>query len=188
MRVRLRHHACISNVGGHTVTASLYHQLDETDRRIVDLLREDGRMPFREIGRQLDVSESMVRKRVTRLLDQGWMKIQAISDPLKLGVPVVATTYATVKPGQTEDFANRMAAHPAVRYAAVGIGNRLVVESLHADHKELHAFLESELGRPGIETSETLLVVDIKKSVWDWAIPGESDAHTEFNPLARRTA
>lgn len=150
-----------------------YAQLDAIDRRIVDALREDGRMAFREIARRIDVSEAMVRKRVARLLDLGWMKIQAISDPLQLGVPVVATTYARVRPSQLEEITMRIARHPAARYVANGIGSyNLVVESLHADNAELHAFLQAELGRPGIVTSETIHVVDIKKSVWDWEIPG----------------
>lgn len=151
-----------------------YLQLDPVDRRIVDLLREDGRIPYREIARRLEVSESMVRKRVRRILDEGWMKIQAISDPLRLGVPILATTYANVRPGEVEAITDRIARHPAARYVAIGVGaSNLVVESLHADVGDLHEFLQSELGRPGIVASETVQVVKIKKSVWDWAIPGD---------------
>ena len=149
--------------------------LDPIDRSIVDLLRDDGRMAYREIARRLHVSESMVRKRVQRLLDQGWMKIQAISDPLQLGVPILATTYANVRPGQVENVTDHIARHPAVRYVAIGVGSHnVVVESLHADNAELHEFLQRELGRPGIVASETVQVVKIKKSVWDWAIPGDT--------------
>lgn len=151
-----------------------YRQLDRVDRRIVDLLRDDGRMPYREIARRIGVSESMVRKRVGRLLEANWMKIQAISDPLQLGVPIVATTYARVRPGQVEEITDRFARHPAVRYVAIGVGSHnVVVESLHANNGDLHEFLQRELGRPGIVTSETVQVVKIKKSDWDWAIPGD---------------
>ena len=155
--------------------APSYLQLDPTDRRIVDLLREDGRMAYREIARRLEVSESMVRKRVKRLLNGNWMKIQAISDPLELGVPILATTYARVRPGRVEEITDRIARLPAVRYVAIGVGSHnVVVESLHADNGELHEFLQRELGRPGFVTSETVQVVKIKKSVWDWAIPGDT--------------
>jgi Lrp/AsnC family transcriptional regulator for asnA, asnC and gidA len=164
-----------------------YRQLDPTDRRIVDLLREDGRMPYREIARKLDVSESMVRKRVGRLLDMNWMKIQAISDPLQLGVPMVATTYARVRPADVEEVTDRIARHPAARYVALGIGSyNLVVESLHAGAEDLHDFLTRELGRPGIVASETIQVVKIKKSVWDWAIPGGSDPDADVPDSPRR--
>ena len=150
-----------------------YRQLDPVDRRIVDLLREDGRMAFRAIARRLEVSESMIRKRVARLRKQGWFKILAISDPLQLGVPILATTYARVRPAQVEEVTERIVRHPAVRYLAIGVGgHNVVVESLHADNGELHEFLQAELGRPGIVESETIQVVEIKKSVWDWEIPG----------------
>lgn len=144
-------------------------------------------MPFREIARRLDVSESMVRKRVGRLLEMNWMKIQAISDPLQLGVPMVATTYARVRPGDLEEVTDRIARHPAARYVALGIGSyNLVVESLHADAEELHDFLTTELGRPGIVSSETIQVVKIKKSVWDWAIPGDQGPDADVPVPTRR--
>ena len=149
-----------------------YEQLDTTDRLIVDFLREDGRMPYREIARRIGVSESMVRKRVNRLLEQGWMRILAISDPLQLGVPILATTYLKVSPRSVEEVTDSIARSEAVRYVAVGVGSyNVVVESLHGSNAELHRFIQRELGLEGIISSETIQVVAIKKSVWDWEIP-----------------
>ncbi len=149
-----------------------YHQLDAVDQRIVDLLRQDGRMPYREIARRLGVSESMVRKRATKLLDSGWMRVLAISDPLKLGVAIVATTYATVSPHALERVTDELARHGAVRYLAIGVGSHnVVLESLHASDEDLHDFIQRELGKEGIIRSETIHVVKIKKSVWDWPMP-----------------
>lgn len=160
-----------------------YRQLDPVDRSIVDYLRDDGRMPFREIARRLEVSESMVRKRVAKLLEAGWMKIQAVSDPLALGVPIVATTYAKVRPRDVDAVTDRYARHPAVRYVAIGVGsNNVVLESLHADTAELHAFLQSELGLEAIQSSETMQVVTIKKSVWDWPVPGGDGSDASLDP------
>ena len=36
---------------------------DEVDRRIIDQLRLDGRMPFTEIARKVNISEASVRSR-----------------------------------------------------------------------------------------------------------------------------
>ncbi|MEX2536647.1 MAG: Lrp/AsnC family transcriptional regulator [Trueperaceae bacterium] len=149
-----------------------YEQLDTTDRLIVDFLRRDGRMPYREIARRIGVSESMVRKRVNRLLEGGWMRILAISDPLQLGVPILATTYLKVSPWAVEEVTDSITRSRAVRYVAVGVGSyNVVVESLHANNSELHHFIQQELGLEGIISSETMQVVAIKKSVWDWEIP-----------------
>lgn len=163
-----------------------YHQLDVVDRRIVDLLRQDGRMPYREMARRLGVSESMVRKRATKLLDAGWLRVLAISDPLKLGVAIVATTYATVSPHALERVTDELARNDAVRYLAIGVGSHnVVLESLHASDEDLHDFIQRELGKEGIIRSETIHVVKIKKSVWDWPVPparnadGERDVTTD---------
>ncbi|MDF1522219.1 MAG: Lrp/AsnC family transcriptional regulator [Trueperaceae bacterium] len=150
---------------------SLYDRLDATDQAIVIALRRDGRRPFREIARELGVSESMVRKRAHRLLDDGWMRILAISDPLALGVPVVATTYAKVRPSALDATVERLARYESVRYVAVCVGaNNLLVESLHGSNAELHAFLQAALGDDGVESYETMQVVAIAKSVWDWEL------------------
>ncbi len=149
-----------------------YPQLSASDQRIVDFLRKDGRTPYREIARQLGVSESMVRKRVGRLLETGWMRILAVTDPLQLGVPFLATTYARVRPAVVEAIASRIARQPAARYVAIGVGvNNLVFESIHASARELHEFLVDNLGDEGVISSETIHIVDIKKSVWDWELP-----------------
>ncbi len=164
-----------------------YHQLDRIDQQIVDLLRTDGRMPYREIARRLAVSESMVRKRAGKLLESGWMRILAISDPLKLGVPIVATTYASVSPNVLEEVTDALARNEAVRYLAIGVGSRnLVVESLHASVEDVHAFIQKELGREGVYESETIHVVKIKKSVWDWPLPTESDDSATTTSPKRR--
>ena len=45
--------------------------LDEKDKRILEMLIEDSRRPYREIADEVDLSESTVRKRVIRLQEGG---------------------------------------------------------------------------------------------------------------------
>src|SRR5690606_9207714 len=45
--------------------------LDDTDRRLVALLREDGRMPVSELARRLDVARATVNSRLDRLVSNG---------------------------------------------------------------------------------------------------------------------
>ena len=44
--------------------------LDEKDKRILEMLIEDSRRPYREIAEEVDLSESTVRKRVIKLQDE----------------------------------------------------------------------------------------------------------------------
>jgi DNA-binding Lrp family transcriptional regulator len=45
--------------------------LDEKDKKILEMLIEDSRRPYHEIGTEVDLSESTVRKRVIRLQEDG---------------------------------------------------------------------------------------------------------------------
>jgi DNA-binding Lrp family transcriptional regulator len=45
--------------------------MDELDREIVSILRQDARTPYTEIAEKVDISEGTVRNRVERLLEAG---------------------------------------------------------------------------------------------------------------------
>jgi Lrp/AsnC family transcriptional regulator, regulator for asnA, asnC and gidA len=50
------------------------NELDSTDENIMQLLREDSRKSFVDIGAQIGLSESAVRRRVKNLMDRGLIK------------------------------------------------------------------------------------------------------------------
>ena len=45
--------------------------LDDKDKRILEMLIEDSRRPYREIADEIGLSESTIRKRVIRLQEEG---------------------------------------------------------------------------------------------------------------------
>ena len=54
---------------------SAHIDLDDTDQAIIDLLRQDGRMPYRAIARALDIAENTVRARVRRMEVCCWLLV-----------------------------------------------------------------------------------------------------------------
>lgn len=150
-----------------------YTDLDDRDRKIIDFLREDGRIAFREIARNLDIAEGTVRKRANKLLQSGLINIRAVGDPLKLGVPVLATTTLKVKSGHVDEVSDQLAELDNVRYVACGVGNKeVLIESLHESVDGLYEFTTEVIGNiSSVITTDTFQVVRVKKSVWDWPIP-----------------
>jgi DNA-binding Lrp family transcriptional regulator len=49
-------------------------ELDNIDKRIISELEDDGRVPFLRIAKMLKVSEGTIRKRVSKLIEQGIIK------------------------------------------------------------------------------------------------------------------
>jgi len=48
--------------------------IDENDLKLLKLLKENARMPYSKLARELGISESAVRKRISKLLKSGIIK------------------------------------------------------------------------------------------------------------------
>ncbi|GHF42742.1 Lrp/AsnC family transcriptional regulator for asnA, asnC and gidA [Deinococcus metalli] len=143
--------------------------LDDLDWKILRFLRADGRTSFREIARQVGVTEGTVRNRVNALTDSGSVRIIAVADPISLGVPILATTYARIRPDALERFCTRMEEASEVCYLGVGLGQKnVVVESMHQDLRGLFDFTQRYLNHPDVHEYDTVQVINIRKTVWDW--------------------
>lgn len=64
-------------------------ELDDLDKKILDMLQNDGRTTHVEIGRQLDVGHTRVRDRIHRMEAAGVITgYRATIDPLVLGYSI----------------------------------------------------------------------------------------------------
>lgn len=67
--------------------------LDEFDRKMIAILRDDGRITVTELARRIGLSKTPCQARLRRLIDQGVIRgFAAIFDPAKLGLDHVAFT------------------------------------------------------------------------------------------------
>ena len=65
--------------------------VEDQDRRIVELLRQDGRMSYTDLGKAMGMSTSAVHQRVRRLEERGVIKgYAAVVDYSALDVPLTA--------------------------------------------------------------------------------------------------
>lgn len=71
------------------------YNCDNIDRKIVELLMEDGRMSASEIARRLggNYSERVVRYRIERMVKEGLISLTAVVNPKVLGYPIVADVW-----------------------------------------------------------------------------------------------
>src|SRR5215472_12316000 len=71
--------------------------MEETNRKIVNLLASDGRISFTELARQTGLSVSAVQQRVRRLEERGVIRgYSAVIDPQQAGLPL--TAFVSIKP------------------------------------------------------------------------------------------
>lgn len=146
--------------------------LDALDRALVVALENDGRRPFRDIARDLGVPEATVRSRVKRLIDERWIHVTAVGDPLALGIQVAAITLLRLRPGTVLEAAEMLAAYPHVRFVGSTFGSAdLIIQTLHKDIASLHAFVTVDLPQrlTGLVSTETFQLAQVHKSSWTWS-------------------
>jgi len=68
-------------------------QLDQFDRKIINILSRDGRMPVTELAEQVGLSKTPCQVRLKRLIDDGVIKgFRAVLDMARLGMDHIAFT------------------------------------------------------------------------------------------------
>lgn len=148
-------------------------KIDITDKKIVDLLMEDGRMNCNEIARRLGISERSARYRLDKLTKEGVIKIAAIVDPKKIGYRVVADVWLEVESDCIQDVAEKMTQYDCVSYVAYAIGETDVsVQVIAHNNEEVYQFVTEIIGKtPGVRKTVTSIVPSVLKDVYQWQIP-----------------
>lgn len=84
--------------------------MEDQDRRIVELLRQDGRMSYTDLGKAMGMSTSAVHQRVRRLEERGVIKgYAALVDPTAIDLPLTAFISITpLDPAAPDDIPERL--------------------------------------------------------------------------------
>ena len=70
-----------------------------SDEKLLEILRENARLPYVKIAEKLGVSEAAVRKRIKKLEKEGIIRKYTIEvDPRKIGYQIVALIGIDTKP------------------------------------------------------------------------------------------
>jgi Lrp/AsnC family transcriptional regulator, regulator for asnA, asnC and gidA len=143
--------------------------LDETSKRIVEQLQEDGRRPYAAIGKAVGLSEAAVRQRVQRLLDAGVVQIVAVTDPIQVGFARQAMIGIRCS-GDLSALADELAAIPEVDYVVVTAGSfDLLAEVVCEDDDHLLDLLSRRIRRlPGVSETETFVYLKLRKQLYNW--------------------
>ena len=146
--------------------------LDEIDRRVIKILQADGRRPNTEIARELHVSETTIRKRVSELVSLGLINIVAVPTPRAVGLNLSAIIGISVNLPKLREISEELKRQKEVRYVGVSTGRYdIIVEAFFFDQQHFLDFISSKLSRmDGITSLETSMILDVVKFSYEWEI------------------
>lgn len=145
--------------------------MDETDRRIADFLRGDGRASNRAIADALGLSPRLVGSRIESMIEKRELRIAAVADIFDAGNDLVLAVGVAVRGRATREVAEELAALEEVCAVNVVSGEfDLEVLILSADHESLREFVATRVSPiRGIETLSPALGLELFKFENTWA-------------------
>ena len=143
-------------------------ELDSVDIKIMDALREDGRIAFAQIAEQLNVSPGMIRMRYNRMVEMGFLKVVAITNPLRMGYNAMAMIGLRTDGARMLEVAEKISKFEEVVYLVVTTGRYdIMVEVFCRDHADLLRFITEKLySIEGVRETESFLQLKIMKEVY----------------------
>ena len=144
-------------------------RLDDTAKRIIELLQVDGRQSYAAIAKDVGLSEAAVRQRVQRLLDAEVMQIVAVTDPLQVGFRRQAMIGIRVE-GDLLCVGDVLTGMPEVAYVVTTAASfDILAEVVCEDDDQLLDLLTSRIRTiSGVSSTETFVYLRLNKQHYNW--------------------
>lgn len=142
--------------------------LDRIDLYILEALRKDGREPFAQIAERLGVSAGMIRQRYARLVEQGYLKVVAITNPIQRGMKAMAMIGIRTDGNRMLEVAEQVSRFEEIVYLVVVSGRYdILAEVFCRDHDALLKFMQEKLySIQGVRDTETFMHLKIVKEIY----------------------
>ena len=136
--------------------------MDDIDRQIVALLRQDARRSFQSIGRASRCRRPAVKRRVDRLEADGVIRgYTALVDPGRFGWTRTRSSRSTARAGwPAAEVREAVERHPEVEAAYTVAGEASAIMHVRAqDTSHLEEALERIRDHPGVTRTQTQIVL-----------------------------
>lgn len=138
--------------------------LDDVDRKILAILRRDGRRSFADVARDLDLSIATVKRRVDRLEETGTVQgYAAVLDTAKLGggFEAIVEVYCAERTTPRDVLATISGLEEVISAVTVSGEPDAVLRVQVADVPHLERVIEDLRRRPSIVRTRTMLVLSV---------------------------
>lgn len=152
------------------VKESRRKRITQIDSRIINLLQKDGRLSNTEIAKKLGISESTVRTRLKRLIDDEYIQIVAVSNPFKLGFEIAGDLYIHVEMRKLDTVIKELKKIKELWYIVVTTGDtNLNAEFVVKTREDLNDLVYNKISKiDGIIRVESSVIMKFVKRRYDF--------------------
>lgn len=133
--------------------------IDETDLKLLQLLKENARISYSKLSKELGISESAVRKRIAKLIKSGVIKKMTIEYELENEIKAVILV-KTQPPTPVPEVSKRikMIAGVDVVYEVTGEYDVIVIARASGVDM-INKFIDEIRSIPGVVSTYTMVVL-----------------------------
>jgi len=144
--------------------------IDSVDSKMIHMLQKDGRVSNIEIAKQLGISEATVRTRLKRLIDEEYIQIVAVSNPLKLGFEVAGDLYINVEMKKINSVIDELKKIKELWYIVVTTGETHInAEFIVKTWEDLNNLIFNNISKiDGIVRIESSVIMTYAKRKYDF--------------------
>lgn len=143
---------------------------DELDHSLIQELQRNGRQTNLELALKLGVSETTIRRRIERLLNENVINIVAVPNLYKVGYGIKAIIVLEVELSKIDEIMGKLAKYPNVHYLAQSTGRyNMIFWALFPTTNDLGEFVRIDLAQMGgVLESSILTEVQLLKRSHEW--------------------
>jgi len=140
-------------------------ELGPTDKKLLNLLQTDAKLPYAKLAKRLGVSTSGIHKRVRRLIDAGVIdRFVAVVDPQIIGKKLKAFIGVATDPGSCSEVKSQLLRRQEVLEIHEVAGEHdLFLKLITDDTLTLNDILHEIDRIPGVSSTRTLIVLKTEK-------------------------
>jgi DNA-binding Lrp family transcriptional regulator len=138
-------------------------RLSEVDRKLVELLRADGRRSVNELAVAAGISRANAYQRLARLRAEGVVTgFTVLTDPRKLGLAVAALIIVNADQGSWRELRQELEQLPGAQYVALTAGGFDFVVLVRVPDVETlrDVVLERLQTMPQVRSTQTMFILD----------------------------
>lgn len=138
-------------------------ELDATHLKILEVLRENGRISVAALAERVGISRANAYTRFEALRADGTIKrFTAEIDHVRAGLGITALIFVTVRQQMWKQFRAQLAQMPEVEYCAITTGQHdAMIQVRMADVAAVHAMVTERLANiPAVKATETVFILD----------------------------
>jgi Lrp/AsnC family transcriptional regulator for asnA, asnC and gidA len=143
--------------------------LDDLDRSIIELLKKNGQITYKEVSDRVNIPEATARYRVQRLLNSDLLQLEIRVNPKQMRPPQAAIMNLTVDSRRVNAVAEQLAQFEEVQFLSIVAGLHNIVVNVSFDtQEELRRFFEKLGTIRGILQYDTQIVTRLVKAHYDY--------------------